>query len=913
MLLLVVAAAPAQTTRVSVTAGNAQVSGHSHYPSVSADGNFVAFISEASGLVPDDTNGLPDLFVKDRGTGTVTRLTLGTGVPIDGVSGPVISGNGRFVAFVTSSALIPADTNLCDPSGYDVVQLPCPDVYVHDRQTGSTTRVSVSSTGAQGNRESGGPAISADGRYVLFNSRATTLVNDGGTALTSLYVHDRQTGETTRVGLATNGTPAAAYGGAISASGRVVAFIAYDTQEPSAPICAPMAPVRSLRAYVRDLDTGVTTCVPPAFVYPAGFPPLGTSFGMYAVVLSADGSTVAVVTGEDSNTSRRYIHTYNRLTGVVSTLLSPTEVTPHTSDPLALSPDGRLLAVCERFDIPPPPIGGMRLFDTTRGQLQSVKLARDGGAEPGCSTPSFVGTGAIVFASPGANLVANDTNDRVDVFAVSLDFDQDGMADAWETSFGLDPANAADASADPDADGRTNKQEYDAGSHPKGTVTRYLAEGAVNAFFQTDVHVYNPGTTAATVVVRLLGENTQVTSTTFTLPGQGVTAIHPTLDDASVGSPAAPDQAFSVVVESDQILAVERTMKWGDEGGGLAYGEHIETATGGPRTSWYFAEGATHGSFDEFLLLQNPNATDVTATVTYLLPAPAPPIVHTYGVPAHSRRTIWVDQEPGLAATDVSATVTATAPILAERALYLSSPTQPFGAGHDGLGLAAPALEWFVPEGATGAFFDLYLLVGNPGSSSAMLSVTYLLPDGTSLVKSYTASAQSRLTIGVDAEDASLQATAVSIVVRSTNNVPVVVERAMWWPSPTWYEGSLSAATTVTGRRWAMADGPIGSGASTYLLIANPGDTAGSVTLAFVDGASAMPRCTSTVPLAAHSRTTFDIGATCGGALQGAAHIAATITSDGPAIVVERSTYVSSPTRLWTAGGSAILTPLPEP
>ena len=343
----------------------------------------------------------------------------------------------------------------------------------------------------------------------------------------------------------------------------------------------------------------------------------------------------------------------------------------------------------------------------------------------------------------------------------------------------------------------------------------------------------------------------------------------------------------------------------------------MESAVDAPRRTWHFAEGATHGAFDEFLLLQNPNTVDVTATVRYLRPAPQPPVVRTYDVPAQSRRTIWVDQEPGLEATDVSATVEADEPILAERAQYLSLPGQPFAAGHDGAGLPALATEWFVPEGATGSFFDLYILIGNPSTSDAPLSVTYLLPDGASVVKTYMAAAESRVTIAVKDEDARLRATAMSIVIRSTNGVPVVVERAMWWPSPMWYEGSLSAATTVKGRRWAMASGPIGAGGAaeiaTYLLIANPDATAGHVELTFFDGTTQTPRCSRTVAIPARSRTTFSLGDECGTSLQGTPQIAGTITSDGPEIVVERSTYTSSPARFWTTGASAILTRLPEP
>ena len=139
-------------------------------------------------------------------------------------------------------------------------------------------------------------------------------------------------------------------------------------------------------------------------------------------------------------------------------------------------------------------------------------------------------------------------------------------------------------------------------------------------------------------------------------------------------------------------------MTWDASG----YGSHIETGLVAPSTTWYFAEGSTSGDFWLFYLLQNPQATAVTATVRFLRPAGAP-IERTYTLPPHSRTTIPVDfVGPELASTDVSAVITATAPIVAERAMYLSRPGQPFGAGHESAGVTAPALEWFLAEGATG-------------------------------------------------------------------------------------------------------------------------------------------------------------------------------------------------------------------
>jgi Tol biopolymer transport system component len=152
------------TERVSLGPNGVQGDGPSEDTALSADGRFVAFGSEASTLVPDDTNGGSDVFVHDRQTGRTTRVSVGPNgrQSNNGSYQPALSAGGRVVAFTSlASNLVPGDTN------------DAPDVFVRDRQTGTTRRVSVSSGGAQGNAYSYTPSISADGRFVAFASDAT--------------------------------------------------------------------------------------------------------------------------------------------------------------------------------------------------------------------------------------------------------------------------------------------------------------------------------------------------------------------------------------------------------------------------------------------------------------------------------------------------------------------------------------------------------------------------------------------------------------------------------------------------------------------------------------------------------------------------------------------------------------------
>src|SRR5262249_22987265 len=148
-----------RTTRISVASDGTQADGDSFLPTISGDGRYVAFGSFASNLVPGDTNGETDVFVRDRWAGTTRRISVSsTGAQGNRLSGdPEISLDGRYVAFYSfASNLVPGDTNADG------------DVFVRDQFTGTTSRVSVATDGSQGNISSSGPSISADGRYVAF-------------------------------------------------------------------------------------------------------------------------------------------------------------------------------------------------------------------------------------------------------------------------------------------------------------------------------------------------------------------------------------------------------------------------------------------------------------------------------------------------------------------------------------------------------------------------------------------------------------------------------------------------------------------------------------------------------------------------------------------------------------------------
>ena len=410
----------------------------------------------------------------------------------------------------------------------------------------------------------------------------------------------------------------------------------------------------------------------------------------------------------------------------------------------------------------------------------------------------------------------------------------------------------------------SNAAEFAAGTHPRGAFTRYLAEGAANDFFDTEIALFNPSSAAAHVWLRVQPEGgTEIGWPVLVFAGH-LNVVRGSVFKGLAGRP------FSTVIESDLPVVVDRTMRWDETG----YGSSGETAIEAPATTWYLAEGSTSGDFALFYLLQNPGDAATTATVRFLRPAPQPPLERTYNVPPRARLTIPVDAHPGARqhgrigrghlvaadhrrARDVSRS---SRPALRGRA----RERRRHGAGD----------RWFLAEGATGTFFDLFVLIENPGPQAASVRIDYLLPNGSALSKAYAVAPESRYTIYVDDEQfpagsgqRPLASAAMSMRITSTNGTPIIVERSMWWPQPAWYEAHNAPASTVTGTRWATASGLAGGPkqAETYVLIANPGAVPATVSVSVTLDVGTVEQATYTLPPS--SRTTVPIGATFASAL----------------------------------------------
>ncbi len=203
---------------ISISNERAAGNDWSSHPSVSGDGRFVAFISAADNLVGNDTNGVADIFVRDRLIGTTERVSISsTGAQADAAADlPMISADGRVVVFQSqASNLVPTD---------EVAQT---DIYAHDRLTGITERISVNDRGERGNADSASPSISEDGRYIAFRSEASNLVHNDTNGVADVFIRDRLTGHTFRASISSRGQQADAPSGEqvlLTPDGRTVIF-----------------------------------------------------------------------------------------------------------------------------------------------------------------------------------------------------------------------------------------------------------------------------------------------------------------------------------------------------------------------------------------------------------------------------------------------------------------------------------------------------------------------------------------------------------------------------------------------------------------------------------------------------------------------------------------------------------------
>ena len=397
------AAAPAQSTRrVSVDAQNNQLPSGAIWTELAENGRFVAFTTPDA-VVPGDTNGVADAYVKDLITGAVVRASLtASGVQPNGhCFQPKLSADGRFVCFSSLASNLAAS----DGNGTQT------DVFVKDLQTGALEHVSRNNAGAGGNGVSAYPEISADGTTVVFYSYASNLVANDTNSQSDTFLFDRTTQQIECLSRDANGVPVFGQLASVSGDGRFVAF-----ETVAAAAGQPPSAGSGMAIALRDRVLGTVTAVN-----------LQGGVLMHATVpaIAADGNTVMFGTSwslDPADTDNaRDVYVVDRVSGTRS-LMSPTTAGSATGCHVGgLSRNGRfvLFSSAEVFDAADGnDASDVFLVDRATGALERVSVGAAGATGDAASASGSVSANGrfVAFSSAATNLVAGDTNAANDVF-----------------------------------------------------------------------------------------------------------------------------------------------------------------------------------------------------------------------------------------------------------------------------------------------------------------------------------------------------------------------------------------------------------------------------------------------------------------------------------------------------------------
>jgi hypothetical protein len=327
---------------------------------------------------------------------------------------------------------------------------------------------------------------------------------------------------------------------------------------------------------------------------------------------------------------------------------------------------------------------------------------------------------------------------------------------------------------------------------PQASTSWYFAEGDAR-LFDTYLLLANNNSTDATVNVTYTLDSGQQVTDSYVVSANQRRTIY------TNNVPGVGKTSFAMTVLASAPITAERAMYFSTatqwwKGGTDSAG--VEA----PSTQWFIAEGHTGQTFAEYILLSNPNTSPATASIRYLLPQGSA-VTQTYQLAASSRMTIFVNDVPGLADTDVSASITSTLPIVAERSMYWPGRWGQWYEGHNSVALSQTGTKWVLGEGQDGGANNMisYILIANPTDQAANVTLTVLRDNGLPpIVMQKTVNANSRLT--VSSRQLSLTSgEQFGAIVESTNAVPIAVERSMYWDGSglTWVAGTNETGTRL--------------------------------------------------------------------------------------------------------------------
>ncbi|MBU1669970.1 MAG: hypothetical protein KKF41_03460 [Actinobacteria bacterium] len=316
-------------------------------------------------------------------------------------------------------------------------------------------------------------------------------------------------------------------------------------------------------------------------------------------------------------------------------------------------------------------------------------------------------------------------------------------------------------------EGAQSEEAHSAVGVPSPNTTWYLAEGSSEWGFECWLLIQNPNAQTA---------NCQVT---YMIEGAGPQVFDKQVAGNSRATFGMKDDIgardASIKVTSDVPVIPERAMYRDARREG-----HDSIGTVAPATDYFLAEGTTAWGFTDYVLVQNPNDTEVEVTTTYMTPS-GPVTPPAFTMPANSRKTVRVNDVGEVSNTDLSTWVHGSGPIIAERAMYWKGGPDAGEACHDSIGMAQAHMTFFLPDGQTTDGRETWTLVQNPNDSTITAEITYMTPDGQgNVTKSETIPANSRRTFNM-LEHSGVEGRAAIMVTSKTAGKPIMCERAMYW------------------------------------------------------------------------------------------------------------------------------------
>jgi len=306
----------------------------------------------------------------------------------------------------------------------------------------------------------------------------------------------------------------------------------------------------------------------------------------------------------------------------------------------------------------------------------------------------------------------------------------------------------------------------------------YFAEGYTGSGFQEYLTLLNPsGGNTSVLVTYLFGDGSGSLQRTY--------AVGPnTRRTISVNAEVGANRDVAMTVHAPSPVIAERPLYFSScVAGTCADGGTVSAGAPAPLTQWSFAEGYTGPGFQEYLTISNPTANAATVQIAYLL-SDGRTVPGTVGVPGLSRRTVWVNDAVG-ANQSVSAVVSSAVAVVVERSLYFHACVGTLcvaDGATDSLGMT-PQTDWYFAEGFTGAGYQEFLTLGNSGTATAQVQVTYLF-NGSQTSSTFGVPPNTRSTVDVN----QAVGPGVSVGMHVHSGVPILAERPMYardYPSST--------------------------------------------------------------------------------------------------------------------------------